>query len=137
MPTQRRKKLTVLLLIFAAVCLEVAGQILYKAGLNREPVVQGSLRYPANLLLFARQAITNWRVLLGLGVYVAEVLLYWVVLSRVDVSYAFPMMSMSYVILMASSRLFLHEKVSPIRWLGGATVMLGVYLITRSAPLPK
>ena len=123
-------------MILIAVCLEVAGQILYKAGLNQAPGLEGSPLHLANLMRFAWGAITNLRVLLGVGVYIAEVVVWWVVLSRVEVSYAFPLTSMSYVLVLIAARLFLHEHVSLERWLGACAIVFGVYLITRSAPLP-
>lgn len=128
--------MTVFLLILVAVCLEVAGQLLYKSGLDRTAVVPGSLLEIPNLLAFAGHALTNWRVLAGLGVYCAEVLLWWIVLSRVDVSYAFPLTSLSYVLLLAVAGAVLHEHVNWERWMGAITIVVGVFLITRSAPVP-
>ncbi len=128
--------MAILGLILVAVFLEVAGQMLYKAGLDRTPPIHGSMWEIPNLLSFAGFALTNWLVLAGLGVYVAEVFLWWLVLAKVDVSYAFPLTSMSYVILLAVAGAFLHEHVSLERWLGAITIMIGVVLITRSAPLP-
>lgn len=132
----RKTPVTVFLLILVAVCLEVAGQLLYKSGLDRTAVVPGSLLEIPNLLTFAGNALSNWRVLAGLGVYAGEVLLWWVVLSKVEVSYAFPLTSLSYVLLLAVAGIALHEHVTPERWLGAITIVIGVYLITRSAPVP-
>src|SRR5579872_84685 len=73
--TRRKINVTVLALILVAVCLEVAGQMLYKAGLDRAAPVPGSLLEIPNLLAFAGHALSNWRVLAGLGVYAGEVLL--------------------------------------------------------------
>lgn len=130
----REKAVTVFLMILVAVCLEVVGQLLYKAGLNHTATVPGSLLEIPNLLTFAGRALSNWRVLTGLGIYGGEVLLWWVVLSKVDVSYAFPLTSLSYVLLLAVAGFFLHEHVNVERWLGAITIMVGVFLITRSAP---
>lgn len=135
-PAPKLKRMAVLSLILVAVFLEVAGQTLYKAGIDRTPPIHGSMWEVSNLLAFAGYALSNWLVLAGLGVYVAEVFLWWMVLSKVNVSYAFPLTSLSYVILLAVAAAFLHESVSWERWLGAVTIMVGVFLITRSAPLP-
>lgn len=127
--------MTVFLLISVAVCLEVAGQLLYKAGLNQAPALEGSPFHIFNLLRFVWGALTNLRVLMGLTVYVAEVMIWWAALSRVDVSFAFPLMSMSYVLILIAARVFLHEQVTVERWLGACAIVLGVYLITRTAPI--
>ncbi|MGH9394262.1 MAG: EamA family transporter, partial [Terriglobales bacterium] len=62
---------------------------------------------------------------------------WWAVLSRVDLSYAFPLTSMSYVVLLVASRAFLGEHISLTRWMGATAIVFGVYLITRSAPLVR
>jgi len=129
--------MNVLLLILVAVGLEVVGQSLYKSGLNHAPTTSGSLWSIAGLLGFFWNTLTSWRVLLGLTVYILEVLVWWVVLSKADVSYAFPLTSMSYVLLLLVARLVLHEHIPIQRWLGAGAIMAGVYLITRSVPLPR
>ncbi|MGH9474166.1 MAG: EamA family transporter [Terriglobales bacterium] len=135
-PEPGLKRMAVLSLILVAVCLEVVGQMLYKTGIDRTPVIHGSMWEVSNLLAFAGYALSNWLVLGGLAVYAAEVFLWWLVLSKVDVSYAFPLTSMSYVVLLAVAGAFLHEHVNWERWLGATAIMIGVFLITRSAPLP-
>lgn len=132
--TPRGINVTVFALILVAVCLEVAGQMLYKAGLDRATPVPGSLLEIPNLLAFAGHALSNWRVLAGLGVYAGEVLLWWIVLSKAEVSYAFPLTSLSYVLLLAVAGFILHEHVNWERWLGAITIVVGVFLITRSVP---
>jgi drug/metabolite transporter (DMT)-like permease len=129
--------LTVLTLIAIAVLLEVGGQLFYKSGINHLPETRGSLRDWRAIISFLYAAATNWRVLLGVGIYTVQVLVYWLVLARMDVSYAFPLMSTSYLVLMFGSAMFLHERVTTTRWIGAVAVMFGVFLIIRSAPLPK
>lgn len=127
-------QMNVLILILVAVALEVAGQSLYKAGLNQVPATASGLWTLAGLMGFFWNTITRWRVLLGLVVYILEVLVWWVVLSKADVSYAFPLTSMSYVLLLVVAHFTLHEHIPPVRWLGAGAIMGGVYLITRSLP---
>jgi drug/metabolite transporter (DMT)-like permease len=122
-------------MILIAVAMEVAGQLLYKSGINRMPAFEGSPFQVGLIAQFAAQALTNWRVLAGIGVYCAQAGVWWAVLSRADLSYAFPLTSMSYVLLLVASRAFLGEHISITRWMGATAVVFGVYLITRSAPL--
>jgi multidrug transporter EmrE-like cation transporter len=55
------------------------------------------------------------------------------VLSRVDVSYAYPMLSIGYVVAALAGRMFFGEPVDLIRWAGIVTIGIGVWLITRTA----
>ncbi|MGH9468555.1 MAG: EamA family transporter [Terriglobales bacterium] len=126
---------TVFLLILIAVGLEVAGQLLYKSGINRMPGMTGSPFSSWALAIFAWEALRNWRVLLGIAIYCAQAAVWWGVLSKVDLTYAFPLTSLSYVVLLGASRIFLKEHISTQRWLGTVAVVFGVYLITRTTPL--
>lgn len=129
--------MTVLLLILLAVAMEVTGQLLYKSGIDQvSHGASGTSVAVGPVLRLAWGGLTNLKVLAGLGVYSAQVVVWWVVLSRVDVSYAFPLTSTSYVFLLLGARFFLGEHISVERWLGSSAIMVGVYLITRSAPLP-
>lgn len=128
--------LSVLLLILIAVGMDVAVQLLYKSGINHMPGLTGSPFGSWALATLAWNALHNWRVLLGIAVSCAQVGVWWGVLSRVDLSFAFPLMSLSYIILLGASHLFLHEQISTQRWLGTIAVVFGVYLITRPAGAP-
>jgi len=58
---------------------------------------------------------------------------FWLVaISRVELSYAYPMISISYVLVVFLSWLIFKEEVGPVRWLGVAIIIFGVYLISRS-----
>ncbi len=75
---------------------------------------------------------TNPYVLFALGLYAISVLLWLVVLSRVPLSYAYPMVSLSYVLVILASKWILGESISWIRWVGVLLICLGVALIARS-----
>ena len=72
-------------------------------------------------------------VLLGLGCYVVSVVVWLLVLSRVDVSYAYPMLSVGYIVAALAGKAFFGEPVDLVRWMGIVTICVGVYLITRTA----
>ena len=75
---------------------------------------------------------TNPYVLFALGLYAISVLLWLVVLSRVPLSYAYPMVSLSYVLVVLASKWILGESISWIRWVGVFLICSGVALISRS-----
>jgi multidrug transporter EmrE-like cation transporter len=58
---------------------------------------------------------------------------FWlVILSRIDLSYAYPMVSIGYIAVVLFSYFVFKENVSLIRWIGVITICAGVFLISRS-----
>ncbi|MBC2425350.1 SMR family transporter, partial [Clostridium beijerinckii] len=59
--------------------------------------------------------------------------LLWIkVLSKVELSYAYPMVSLGYVLVMLFSYFIFKENITPLRILGIAFIILGVILVARS-----
>lgn len=55
---------------------------------------------------------------------------FWlIVLSHVPLSVAYPVVGLSYVIIVAFSRLVLHEHVPTLRWLGVVVVAMGIAIV--------
>ena len=71
-------------------------------------------------------------MLAGVGAYAASSIFWLVLLSRVELSYAYPALSMGYVLITLVSVFFLGEQVSALRWAGVLVISLGVFLISRS-----
>lgn len=70
---------------------------------------------------------------LGL-VTVTVVLVSWlVVLSKVDLSVAIPLTSISYVFVALTSKFFLHEDISLVRWCGILLILVGVTCVSLSS----
>ena len=69
-------------------------------------------------------------LLLGLG------LLFWLgVLINTELSLAYPLLSLNYVLVMVSAKLFLNEPIPKIRWLGNAIIIIGIFILcSPSAP---
>ena len=54
-------------------------------------------------------------------------------LSKIDLSVAVPVCSLSYITIPLVAQFFLHEKISPLRWLGILIVLFGVVLVSMSS----
>jgi drug/metabolite transporter (DMT)-like permease len=54
------------------------------------------------------------------------------VLSRVPLSYAYPLLALNYVLVVAISAWFLGESVSAQRWVGVGVIMLGFLIAATS-----
>ncbi len=85
------------------------GQICMKIGIAGEkiPISRSPAKTVFNIL---GVMIRPW-VLAGLGLYVLGAFTWLVLLSRVRLSVAYPMVSLGYVVVVLLSALVLHEKV--------------------------
>jgi len=107
------------------VALNVCGHVFLKVGMNQ--VGEMGQR---TAIEFALASIINKYVLLGLTGYVTSVAGYIVVLSRTQLSVAYPiLMSTGYALVVLVSFLFLKEPFGTIKWVGLALVLVGVVLI--------
>ena len=60
-----------------------------------------------------------------------------ILLSKGDVSFVWPLTSLSFVMTAIAARLFLHEQIVPARWAGICLIMAGAALITWSEKRQK
>jgi drug/metabolite transporter (DMT)-like permease len=109
----------------------VVSQLLLKQGTKTTGII--SLTSPAAFIKLIGQVLTSPLLLLGYGVSLFTSVMWLVVLSRFEVSYAGPIMNaLYYVFLLLASALLLRESVSPVRWFGVLFVIVGVLFISRS-----
>jgi len=117
-------------LLMVAMCLTVTGELLLKTGMNRHGVLEVSF---STLIPTAGKLLGNPFVVGGF-VFVFSGALFWLaVLSRWPLTLAYPLLSISYIIGICASVIILKEKVSPIQVVGVFVIILGVFLVSRSA----
>ncbi len=129
---KERKKLSLLssvLLIFLSISIAVTGQILLKIGIDRIGV-NGFGSANALISLFSG-IIKSPMVLTGLFLYFISAAIWLVILSTVDLSFAYPFIGLSYVLVLILSKFILKEEVNPIRWIGAFIITAGVVIISR------
>ena len=105
------------------------GQLLLKRGMGSLGPLTLSLD---GLLPLLKMVVLNPYVLAGLAIYMGGVIFWLAALSHVELSYAYPFASLSYVVMLGASWLLFREGISPLRILGTIVVCLGVFLISRS-----
>jgi drug/metabolite transporter (DMT)-like permease len=115
--------------ILIAVLTGAIGQILLKKGMTDMGALTLTLNQVAGILL---RIATNPYVIIGLAIYGFSTVFWLVALSRVDLSYAYPFASLSYVVMLAASWFLFNENITPARLLGTIVVGLGVFLISQS-----
>jgi multidrug transporter EmrE-like cation transporter len=118
-----------LVLLGIAILLTVSGELLLKQGMNRNGVLEVS---PDTLLPTVGRLLTNPFILAGFT-FIFSGSIFWLgVISRVPLSYAYPMLSTSYILVVGASWLFLGEEITLLRMVGVVVIILGVSLVFRS-----
>ncbi len=120
----------VYLLILLGVLLNTCAQLLLKAGMTQIGHFEFSA---ANVVPIGFKVIGNPPILVGLFAYVFSVGVWLLVLSRVQVSFAYPMLSMGYIVNAIAAYYFFGEDLSVMRIAGVLVIMAGVYMISQSA----
>lgn len=81
---------------------------------------------PAHLVRFGLASVSNKWVLLGLAAGAVNFMLWLIVLSWADVSWALPMNAVEYAVTAGMAVWWLKERVAPRRWAGIALITAGV-----------
>jgi multidrug transporter EmrE-like cation transporter len=118
-----------LALVLTGVMLNAAAQLLLKAG--SRAITDVSFSFANSWTLAARMAL-NPPILGGLALYVISVVFWILALSRVDVSVAYPMLSIGYIVSALAGWLLFSEAVSAARVAGIVVIIVGVWLVARS-----
>jgi uncharacterized membrane protein len=79
-------------------------------------------------------ALFNPWVALGVSLLIVWLLSQMTLLSWADLSYVLPVTSVGYVLVALVGRFFLHEDISPGRWIGIGLIMMGVVIVGRTTP---
>jgi multidrug transporter EmrE-like cation transporter len=116
-------------LILSGVLLNALAQILLKKGMLG--IGHFEIQFQ-NLFPIIQKVATNLYILLGLGSYVISVAVWLLVLSHVEVSYAYPFLSVGYVVVTLIGYFIFQESVSWMRITGILIIIVGVILLSRS-----
>jgi multidrug transporter EmrE-like cation transporter len=118
----------IFMMILACVVIGTTGQLLLKYGMDKV----GEFAFAVHNIgpIFLKVA-TNPFIIGGVYCYVLSLAIWLMVLSRAQVSYAYPMLSLGYVVTAIAAYYFFGEDLSLSRIVGIVFVILGVLLIAR------
>ena len=119
--------LVLLVTIIATVSLSAFAQVAFKAGVSSLQLPHGGT---IELVLAVASTPLIW---VGLIIYGTSLIAWLWVLSKIDVSVAYPFVGLSFVLTAVMGAVFFHENVSPLRMAGTLLVICGCVLIARSA----
>ncbi len=116
-------------LILSGVLLNAFAQLLLKKGMLGIGYFEMQFE---NLFPMIKKVAINSYILLGLGSYVISVVIWLLVLARVEVSYAYPFLSVGYVVVTLLGYFIFQESLSWIRVVSISIIIVGVILLSRS-----
>lgn len=115
--------------ILSGVALNATAQLLLKAGVN----AVGHFEFTrANIVPVGLKLALQMPIIGGLACYVISVGVWIVGLSRVDVSIAYPMLSLGYVVNAFAAWYLFGEVLSVQRLVGIGIILIGVFVLARS-----
>ncbi|MDQ3646693.1 MAG: multidrug resistance protein [Actinomycetota bacterium] len=128
--TQASTLISVVLLLIS-VAFAVGGQLTLKYAMDRVGRIgTAQISDLTGTIARAAKEPSLWG---GLTLFGISALFWLVVLSRVELSLAYPFVGLSYVVVVALARFLFHEDVPPLRWLGVLVVAVGIALVGLSS----
>ena len=73
--------------------------------------------------------IFNPNILWGVVLFAVSFITWMIALSKIELSLAYPTVSITYVIIALASWYFFNENISVYRWLGIGIIMLGIIVM--------
>ena len=119
----------VYLLIFLVVAAMAAVQLLVKKALLTVGPFPDNL---SQVIPFFLKVYTNFYMILGIVITVLAALVWVLVVSKMQISYLYPFVALSYVLVALFSMIFFKEDVNALRWVGIVVICAGVFLVSRS-----
>ncbi len=119
----------ILLILFSAIMVSIA-QVLFKKGVG--PHGTPNMRSASSYGRFMGRVLATPTIWLGFGAMTVGVVVWLIALAQSDLSVAFPLESMQFVVIMIAARIFLGEKIDARKVLGTLMVAIGIILISMS-----
>jgi len=116
-------------LVLIGVLLNAVAQLALKASVNDTGIINLDLQ---SLLTSAGGLASNLWLWLGLASYAISVVVWILALSRVDVSIAYPMLSIGYIVNAIAAWHLFDEPMNIGKVAGIGIIIVGVYILARS-----
>ena len=114
--------------IFISILFAVIGQLLLKMGMLRI----GKFSFDISTLVHQYiRILLNPFVIAGLVGFFVSMLVWLYVLSRMELSFAYPFVALNYVLILFGSHFLLKEAITPMKVIGVVVIVIGVYLVAR------
>jgi drug/metabolite transporter (DMT)-like permease len=119
----------IIILIVGLIC-EAAGIVLLKEGIDA--ICKGRDVTLVNIMPTVLKGATNLKIIFGVALEAVFFACLLYMMSQKEISFVWPLTSLSFVMTTLAAVFYLHEHVSGTRWAGVALIMIGAALITWS-----
>ncbi len=122
-----KETITALMWLLPAILFSTTGELFLKRGMNEI----GSFDFASvnTLVPTFTKILSNPNIWVGFIGFMGGSVFWLSVISRVPLSLAYPMLALSYVIVVVESWIFLGEGLHPLRIIGSVVVGVGVALV--------
>ncbi len=118
------------ILFFVGILMGAFGSILMKVGASQIGHYEiGSI---AQLIGYLYKLLTNFPAMSGMALYFLAGVVWSYLLTKLDISIVQPILALTYVITPIMAIFFLNEHVPAARWVGIATIVVGVFIVART-----
>jgi drug/metabolite transporter (DMT)-like permease len=122
--------LKLLLILLVGLTFESTGVVLLKKGMTQIGDLNGVTA--GEILRVCKAGATNPQILLGVFFEALFFLCLLILMSKSDISFLWPLTGLSFVFATFAAIWFLDERVSVVRWVGVALIVIGAALISYS-----
>lgn len=120
------------MLLFLLILLGSVGNTILSKGMKDAGDLD--ISHFAPLIAGAARVLTSGTIWLGIVMMLGFMVCHMLVLSMADYSFVMPFSAIAYALVPLLGYFFLHEQVSPARWVGIVLIFIGVLLINRTPP---
>jgi uncharacterized membrane protein len=115
-----------IIIIIIGVIFAALGQVSWKLGMNQAgPLTTFNFATLSTVLL-------NPYVLLGFVMYGLSTVFWLIALSKKDLSFVYPFISLTYILVLILSSLVLKEGIGANKLIGTSIIIIGLIIISRS-----
>jgi len=114
-----------LLLIFIYILCVTTAQLLLKISMMN----MGMVKIDINFFV---KSFSDVRIIAGTFLYCVSFIIWIITLNRVEITFAYPLLSLSVVLVAIISWLFFNETFNMIRLSGIALTIMGAWLVVKS-----
>jgi len=120
----------IILLALAAPVIGTLGQILLKYGMGQVGAITRS-DFDRPISLVTSVFMNRW-ILMAIPLYVLGFIVWLIVLSKLDLSYAYGVLALTYVLIPLASLLIFNENIPVMRWVGIGGICISIVIIGMS-----
>lgn len=114
-------------IVLISILFNVFGQYSMKFGMTKFGVVE----FNKNIFITLFKIFTLPHILLGLFFYGISAVFWIIALSKVELSVAYPMLSIGYILIILISYFFLKEPLGIYKIIGTLLIICGIYFVSK------